>query len=506
MKLEPIVEKGMLKIVDVTSQELTTLNLMLTKQIDNFQFKKKFMKGNWDGKVKFLIGNRFIPLGLWKEVYDIFKNNNLKVEISNFGLVVDREIKFEEFEKWCNGFFKGNEKQPRDYQIKTAYLILKYKKCLSELATSAGKTLILFMVLAYLYDTKKIEKAFIILPNAPLVGQMIEEFEEYNIQGKINLKYQEIYSGRKILPNCNLVVGTFQSLVKKEADYFSEFQCVAIDEAHKIQSHSIKTILEKSFHAEYRFGLSGTFPKDGTLDSYNILSFTGPIVNRVNAEFLQGRGDVSKCKIIVKKLKYAPSNIKEAFYNLFNTTSENRKKLLKLEQGYMAKNEDRLNYICKDIISHQNNSMVLFHGREYGKKIYNRLRDLTSDREIYFVDGNTPVDRREYFQAEMESGTSKLLVASFGTSSTGINIKNIHNLFLCESFKSDTIIRQTIGRGLRLHDLKDYLNIVDYVDDFSWKNWKNYLHKHMDVRINETYSVQKFQYVIEEIVICDDTF
>ena len=98
----------------------------------------------------------------------------------------------------------------------------------------------------------------------------------------------------------------------------------------------------------------------------------------------------------------------------------------------------------------------------------------------------------------MEGRNDVILVASFGTFSTGISIKNIHNIFFTESFKSEIIIRQSIGRGLRLHKEKDVLSIVDFVDNFCYDGWKNYLYKHGDAR-QKIYKEQKFPYDVKKV-------
>ena len=140
--------------------------------------------------------------------------------------------------------------------------------------------------------------------------------------------------------------------------------------------------------------------------------------------------------------------------------------------------------------------MVLFHRIEHGKKIYDKLRQDT-DKQVYYVDGGVDKDVREEFKKKMEKGDDVVIVASYGTFSTGISIKKIHNIFFTESFKSEVIIRQSIGRGLRQHHSKSSVLIIDFVDDLCTEEWKNYLMKHSKTR-QRIYKEQRFEYDIKK--------
>jgi superfamily II DNA or RNA helicase len=183
-------------------------------------------------------------------------------------------------------------------------------------------------------------------------------------------------------------------------------------------------------------------------------------------------------------------------------TPEDRKKLFVLEQQFIAMNEKRLRFVSQVINQATNNSLVLFHHVDHGKKLYNEILNLRRGA-VYYVDGGTSPDDRELYKGRMEEGTGKILVASFGTFSTGINITNLHNVFLTESFKSEIIIRQSIGRGLRMHEFKDKLVIIDFVDDIrltlgNGRIWENYLFKHARSRL-QIYQEQKFPYTIKRV-------
>ena len=121
-----------------------------------------------------------------------------------------------------------------------------------------------------------------------------------------------------------------------------------------------------------------------------------------------------------------------------------------------------------------------------------------SDKKVYYVDGSTDKDIREEYKKKMEAGDEVVIVASYGTFSTGISIKKIHNIFFTESFKSEVIIRQSIGRGLRQHESKDSVNIIDFVDDICFDGHQNYLYKHGLAR-QKIYRQEKFSYEIKKV-------
>jgi superfamily II DNA or RNA helicase len=496
MELSLTENKQLLRIDDATSLELEQLNISLTKRIDSWRFNPLVKKGVWDGYISYVKDDKWIPAGLWKEVVDICKEYRYELKINGITDFFDKDISAESFEKWALDFFDDSEITPRDYQIDAAYNILKFRKCLSELATSAGKTLISFLTVAYILEKQKAEKILFIVPNVSLVIQASEDFMDYNYRNQVNIKIQQIYSGQKIRAGRNVVIGTYQSLIKKKADYFDQFDAVIIDETHKAKSQSIKTILSKCKNADYRYGLSGTIPKSGTLDRLTLMAYTGPLITEVSANFLQNEGHIAQCRVKVIEMDYAPEKTKEAFKEMAFNKYES-KDVFKFEQNYIIQSEGRLNFVCNIISRVRGNSLVLFHRIEHGQKIYEKLRQ-ESDKTVYYVDGGTDKDIREEYKKKMEEGEEVVIVASYGTFSTGISIKKIHNIFFTESFKSEVIIRQSIGRGLRQHESKDSVTIIDFVDDISSPDWDNYLMRHSKAR-RKIYKEQKFQYDIKKV-------
>jgi len=487
-----------LRVDSATELELEQLNISLTRRIENHRFNPLVKKGIWDGYISYFKDDQWIPSGLWQEVTKICKQYKFDIKINGITKLFDKDISAESFEEWALEFFEDHPDGivPRDYQIEAAFNILKFRRSLSELATSAGKTLISFLTVAYMLEKQKASKILFIVPNVSLVVQATEDFSEYNHANRIKIMIQQIYSGQKIKTNRNIVIGTYQSLVKKPKEFFDDFDAVIVDETHKAKSNSIKTILQKCRLAKYKYGLSGTIPKDNTLDRLTLMSQTGPLITEIKASFLQKEGYIAGCNVKVIEMDYAPESSKQAFMELA-TNRYDSKDVFSLEQNYIINSPGRVNFITKLIARVPNNSLVLFHRIEHGKKLYEMLRQ-RSDKKVYYVDGGTNTDIREEYKAKMEAGDDVVIIASYGTFSTGISIKKIHNIFFTESFKSEVIIRQSIGRGLRQHESKESVNIIDFVDDLRWDEWENYLYRHAKAR-KKIYKQEKFKFEVKKV-------
>lgn len=336
-----------------------------------------------------------------------------------------------------------------------------------------------------------------IVPNTNLVFQGNDDFIDYGI-GELGVRIQQIGGGSKLRDGCDLIIGTFQSLVKKDEDFFEEIDAVFVDEAHHTNSMSIKKIVAKCMHSKWRFGLTGTLTKRGSADHLTIQQFLGPVVVEISPDFLFKNKHATPVHIKVVRLDWLDSEIKQKLSDLkANSQNLEGNELYNLERKLVIESDKRLKYIVDFIAKTSKNSLVLFQSvkDEYGKQIWNRLREITNDKEVFYVDGDTDESLREEYKSRMSSGENKVLVATYGTFSTGISINNLHNIFLVESYKSEVLIKQSLGRGMRKMEGKEKVNVIDFVDDFSSPKYKNYLVKHSEARI-EIYKNEKFKYNI----------
>ena len=505
MRLKVTEDKKFLYVDDCTQLELEQVESSFTKKVDNwFIIKKKIP--NWDGEIKFIDRYNRIPIGLWGEVRSLAKKYNFPLSIDGAEILVDKTFTEEDFSNWMNEFFPDpDEFCLRDYQIEACLKALKFRFCTEEISTSGGKTIIAYALFRYLFDRKKIKRMLYVVPNIDLVTQTQEKFYEY--EAKVNdtplWKSQCVYSGAgKEKTDADIVFGTYQSLTKRSVEYFSQFDSIIIDETHHAKADSIKNIVTKCYNAlYYKIGLTGTLPKEGTCSSFTIQAYLGPKVFTLESFELIDAGNATPVNVICIELDYLSPEKKKDLYLLrdVKTDEKDGAKLLNTEKDIARNDRKRLVYICEMINKTKKNTLVLFADvkHEYGRKIYDWLRENTN-KNVYYIDGNTKVVNRDFFKEKMENEEDTVLVASTGTFSEGIDLPNIHNLFITESHKSEIIIRQMLGRPMRLREGKDQVVVMDFSDNFFWNGVnhfqrKNYLMRHAAER-EKTYKEKKFPF------------
>jgi len=486
--------------------ERKQLEISLTRKIHNHFFHPLVKKKHWDGAICF-VDKRGplwkVPIGLWSEVFEIGEKYKIDVDITGLEQIIENDLTLEEFTNWANEFFADKELKPRDYQIEAAWRIVKFRYSCLEIATSSGKTLIAFIVLAYLKMIKRINKFLMIVPNTTLILQGSEDFEEYGLKELDNCEIQLIHGGNKNKISSGLMIGTYQSLVKQDESFFEGVEAVFVDESHQSHSKSIKEVVSRCKASKYRFGLSGTLTNRNTAEHLTIQQYLGPLVMEISPKFLFDNKYATPVSIKIVKMNWLSDDLKEKLYDLRNNKQDMEgNEIFNVERKLVISSDKRLKYIVDFISKTSKNSLVLFQsvGEGYGKRIYDMLREIQNEKEVFYVDGDTDPERRDFYKGKMEEGTNKVLVASFGTLSTGVSVKNIHNIFLTESYKSEVLIKQSLGRGMRLYEGKEKVNVIDFVDDFTWKSSANYLIKHSNERI-EIYKREKFEYKVYEVTL-----
>lgn len=273
-------------------------------------------------------------------------------------------------------------------------------------------------------------------------------------------------------------------------NYFANNLCVS--NCHTAKSASLDKILSQTFgYAKYRIGMSGTYPNQNTAEILTIQSLLGPKIITVKAKELMDKGLVTPVKINAMILNYDEHDFAEKMYTI--QKSGNGQKAYQLEKEYAQHSLRRKLFFMKLVDKFNDNSLILFNNVAYGKELYDYLNSNNTDKFFYYIDGSTSKDKRETIKTLMKSieGRPKVLIASFGTFSTGINIPSIYNIVFADSFKSDQIIRQSVGRGLRLFKGKDKLIVFDIVDRFHI-SYTNILYKQYISRRDNIYKKQEF--------------
>ena len=466
MRLHVSADCQYLVIDSCTAQEYEQLKISFNKEVKNYRFNPKYKSGVWDGKINFMVG-KYLPATTYRYLMEVCEKYHFECVIDNLGSMFDLDLDYDEFKECMDDLFENSKKKPRYYQIDAAFNMLRNRNCMIQLATGGGKTFIAFMVFMYLlYYKKCVDKVCMVVPKVDLVLQPTGDFMEYN-NGKFPIKIQQIYSGCKVTPDANIFIGTYQSLREECPEYFSKFGCVLTDECHTATNASQIKIAEM-LRCPYRFGLSGTIPSTKYADGLTLIKNFGPIVVDIPASQLQEEGYISKCKIHQIRLDYTTPQQKEAFKNAKKKCLQigNGGKMFNLENDFVNESNKRFEIIMKLVAATDKNTMVLFKNKDYGKKIFKWVKDNTT-KMAYYIDGDIDKKVRAEIRDRMERKNDVVLVASFGTSSTGISIDNIFNIFFVSSYKSMSTVLQSIGRGLRKNESigKDFVNIYDMSDD-----------------------------------------
>jgi superfamily II DNA or RNA helicase len=488
MKLRVTENCKFLRLYEATEDELEQVKYTLKKRIRGHFYNPLVKKKLWDGYISFY-KDGYIPIGLWNEMFKLGETFNYEVHIEGLDKIIDVNFDEQDFRDWAEAHFADHPKyKARDYQVDAAISILKNRLTTSEIATSSGKTLITFLVYGYLKCKGRVNRMLVIVPNTTLVMQLNDDFDDYN-NGKLDLKVRMVYGGSKDNdPEATLIVGTFHSLTRKHIDYFKGIDVICVDECHQAKTTSIKNVLEKCKDSRIRFGLSGTMTEDNSADYFTITAGLGPRVNSISPKFLFKEGYATPIKVKIIKLSYTNEDIKEKLYELRKARTMEGSQLLTLEKKLVVEHKGRFRFLVNMISKTSKNSLVLFSNIKdsYGKNLYQAIKE-NSDKVCYYVDGSVSKEHREYYKKDMEDGDNKVLIASFTTFSTGISIKNIHNIFFIESYKSEIIVKQSIGRGMRLLEGKESVNIIDIVDDLSYHHGSrkndNYLLRHGRARL-----------------------
>ena len=517
MKFRYDKETEELVVAEATRIEYHQMGLWLTRKAKGWKFHPLVKVGIWDGNISFFKNGR-INLGLWKEAYIGCKEIEVPFQIENKEeFPINRDVTLEKVQDFCKEFFKTHKVRtkegewipftPYDHQIEAAYKILKNRYCMAEVATSGGKSLIISIVMFYTFkNIDKDAKILIIVPSITLVTQFYDNILEYNygINNLLEMKEKnttELSSGhipcvtrveevmsdrpRKFsgTENPNIYIGTYQSLEKWPKDFFEQFHTIATDEAHGAKAKTITTILQSTFkHAYCRFGVSGTFPLEDSCEILTIQSVLGPKITEVSADELKKKGIITPMDIRVVLLNHNDLQFNENLKIV--RKGGDGKAAFDFEKRYIHQSDKRLDFIKKLVDKCTNNTLLLFHTIENGQRIFNKLSEEIKDKEFYYIDGEISGRKREEIKKQMEvtDGKVRVLVASFGTLSTGVSINAIFNVIFADSFKSEQIIIQSIGRGLRLHSDKDKVNIFDLVDVFDKEEHNNALFRHYKER------------------------
>ena len=366
--------------------------------------------------------------------------------------------------------------KPRDYQYKAVYEAIKDNRKLLLSPTGSGKSLMIYAIVRYYTATSK--KILIIVPTTSLVEQMVNDFIDYGWDADSFV--HKIYGGKDKNTDKNIIISTWQSIYKFPKRYFDDIDCVIGDEAHLFKSKSLTGIMTKLHNAKYRFGFTGTL--DGSKTHKWVLEGLFGSCDRVTkTDDLIKSGYLSNFRIKILLCQHAPQHF-ETYHD---------------EIDYLVEHRGRNNLIKNLVKDLEGNTLVLFNYVEkHGEPLYDLINsNVKEDRKVFFVHGGTEVGDREEVRLITEQENDAIIVASYGTFSTGINIKRLHNIVFASPSKSRIRNLQSIGRVLRVGNGKTIATLYDIADDIGGQN---YTLRHLNERV-KIYNEENFKYEVIKI-------
>lgn len=463
------------------------LSEFFTFYVPGYKFVPSYRNKMWDGKIRlFDTRNYTLPSGLLYHVEQFAESRGYV--ISN----TIQETRDDEDLPSIPLSAGGKEIALRDYQEEAIKHALKYKKSLLLSPTGSGKSLMIYMILRWYLETSN-KNALIVVPTTSLVEQMWKDFADYasNDDSFDPNDVHRIYAGKeKESFRQRVVITTWQSVFKMPRNWFEDYEMVVGDEAHLFKAKSLTTIMGHLRNAWLRIGTTGTL--DGTKVHKLVLEGAfGPTYNVTSTKKLIESNTLSDLNIDVLALTYSDQE-KKSF----------GKKTYQEEISYITQHEKRNNFIRNLALAQEGNTLVLFNLVEgHGKPLYNLIKEKANpNRKIFFVSGEVGAVDREQIRELVEKEKDAIIVASLGTFSTGINIKNLHNMVFAAPTKSQVRVLQSIGRSLRKAENGQPAKVYDICDDLSWKSRKNYTLQHGVERV-KIYAKEQLKFKTHQVPI-----
>ena len=457
-----------------------------TFEVPNMKFMPQYRRRHWNGEIHlFDMRTKRIYVGLLDKVVAFCEKSGYSFEFVNnkfYGLP------FEVNEMICKEGVKDYMRsitsiKPRDYQVDAVHDALRYNRKLLISPTASGKSFMIYSVVRFHVGLKR--KVLLVVPTTSLVEQMFKDFQDYGWDAENHC--HRIYAGRERINTNEVTITTWQSVYQLDRSFFEEYDVIIGDEAHLFKSKSLIGIMDKCHHAKYRYGFTGTL--DGTQTHKWVLEgLFGPSYKVTGTKKLIDEGHLAKLDIQCLILKHRPQK--------FDTYED--------EIKYLISHEGRNRFISNLSVDLKGNTLVLYTRVEAHGAILHELinKKVSAGRKVFFIHGGVDAETREDVRKITEEEKDAIIVASFGTFSTGINIKNLHNVIFASPSKSRIRNLQSIGRVLRKGKDKVRAKLYDIADDATMGARKNYTLNHFIERV-KIYVQEQFNYEIISIDLKD---
>ena len=471
--------------IDCDWGQAEELNEFFSFFVPGYKFMPAFKRRVWDGKIR-LFDKRTgeLPAGLIYHLVQFMESRGYNYEPVRtlYGMPYSEDKP--DAEELVNFIKKLNlPHNMRDYQFLAVIEGLKRQRGILLSPTGSGKSLIIYVLLSYYLaklrgDSNK--KVLVIVPTTSLVEQMTNDFEEYNMPKGLAHK---IYSGKDKDTECPIIVSTWQSIYKLPKAWFEQFGMIIGDECHGFKSKSLMQIMNKATEAPYRYGTTGTL--DGTQTHELVLQgLFGKIYKVTTTKKLQDNDTLAQLNINRIVLDYSDQSKKEF-----------GKRTYQEEIEYIVTQEKRNKFITNLSIDQKGNTLVLFNYVEkHGIPLFKMIQEKANeDRKVFYVSGDVQTSDREAIRGIVEKQKNAIIVASLGTFSTGINIRNLHNIVFASPSKSQIRVLQSIGRGLRKSDNDEPTTLYDIIDNISTESNMNFAWLHGQERL-KIYQREQFNF------------
>jgi len=454
----------------------------------NYQFHPKYKNKQWDGRLRLLdVRTNKIYHGLVPYIEKFCEERKYSVYIEP-RIKLTENFSVNEAEEFIKTLNLPAELELRDYQVKAFVHAIRDKRMLIISPTASGKSLIQYFIVRKMQDMD-FKRGLLIVPNISLCHQMFGDFESYGYDAETNCHI--IHQGKEKQSGKFLYISTWQSLFTMPKEYFEQFDFVINDEVHQAKAKSLTSILTNLTETKYRIGCTGSL--DGSEVNKLVLEgLFGPAYSTTTTKELIDSNHLSAFKIKCLILKH-PESVCKAMKGMD----------YQKEMDYIVKNDRRNAFLKNLVLSLKGNTLVLFqYVEKHGKELHRIIEAEKKNRKVFFIFGGTDVEIRESTREIVEREKDAIIIASYGVFSTGVSIRNLHNIIAASSSKSRVRTLQSIGRVLRRGNDKDAATLYDIADDFRTGKYVNFTLKHFIERV-KLYDEQKFEYKFYNIELND---
>lgn len=479
-----------------------------TFKAKNYKFHPLYKNRVWDGNIRlFDIRTNTINLGLTRKVIEWAKSLDYEVELEDVSDFAE-PFAVNEADEFIKSLDIPSHITDRDYQKKSFINAIRKKRLVVVSPTASGKSLVIYTIIRKYIDMLPGHKGLLVVPTTTLVEQMYKDFQSYGFD--VDQYCWRVHGQAKnvrtpsMAKNVNntrkdtdlpITITTWQSIYKQPKKWFEQFSWIVGDEAHNFQAKSLAYIMDNLVNAEYRFGTTGSLD-DAKVHKLTLEGHFGPVQEVVTTKELMDRKLISELNIKGLILKYDDHLISKRMKEKWKYQDE---------IDFLIGNEERNRFLCNLALSLPENTLMLYnhvdkHGHQLKAEFDRLIKDTDSKKKVFYIHGGIPTEERETIRHYVNSNPDCIVLASYGTYSTGINIPNLQNIIFAIGFKSKIRNLQSIGRSLRLDGKNNKATLYDICDNMSKGQSESFSTKHFKERL-ELYYKQDFKVKLYKVNI-----